>query len=149
MKVKRIMSTEPKFCNINTSLDKIASMMWEENCGAIGIVNDQNETVGLVTDRDIAMCCTLNHKAPWEIQASTVIGNRPLFTCSADDAIETALAMMQKEKIRRLLVVDNSSCMTGMLSIDDVVSNSTSGILTKGIPLDATMDTLKAVSFHH
>lgn len=149
MKVKNIMSSEPKFCNINTSLDKIASMMWEANCGAIGIVDDQNEPVGLVTDRDIAMCCTLNHKAPWELQASTVIGNRPLFTCSEEDVIDKALAKMQKEKVRRLLVVDKSGYMTGMLSIDDVVSNSSSGILTKGIPLDATLDTLKAVSFHH
>lgn len=149
MKVKNLMSGEPKYCTEDTSLDKIASMMWEHNCGAIAIVNKERHPVGMVTDRDIAMSCTLNHKAPWEIQASTVIGTRPLYKCTSDDVVDRALEIMQENKVRRLAVVDHSGSLEGMLSIDDIVSNSSSGILAKGIPFDATLDTLKAVSFHH
>jgi CBS domain-containing protein len=148
MKIKNIMTTDVQSCSPATSLDKIASMMWEHNCGSIAVVSDERKPVGMVTDRDIAMCCTLNHKAPWELESSTVIGNRELFSCSQDDDVATALEIMQENKVRRLPVTDSDGFLSGILTIDDIVAFSDKRKLAKFISYDATMDTLKAFSRH-
>ncbi len=149
MNIEEIMTTEIQCCNRNTSLNEIASQMWEYNCGAIPVIDDESKPVGMVTDRDIAMSCTLNHKAPWELEASTVIGNRELFTCSQDDSLETALAIMSDNKIRRLPVTDQDGYLVGILTIDDIIARSNSGKPEKALSYKNTMSTLKAVSFQH
>jgi len=149
MKVGDIMSLEPQCCGINTSLDEIASKMWEFNCGAIPVVDDNHQPTGLITDRDITMCCTLNHKAPWELQASTITGNRELFICSQEDDIDIAMAIMKDKKVRRLPVTDKDGYLTGILSIDDIVARSNKTKTAKALSYDTTMNTLKAVGFQH
>ena len=149
MKVNDVMTTDVQCCMVNSSLDEIASKMWQGSCGAIPVVDKDARPVGMITDRDIAMSCTLNHKAPWELQASTVIGERELFTCSKDDSVDIALSIMKDRKVRRLPVTDNLGHLVGMLSIDDIVARSSKGKLAQNIPYDVTMTTLKAVAFHH
>lgn len=149
MNVDEIMTTDIHWCNQNTSLNEIASQMWEYNCGVIPIVDHESKPIGMITDRDIAMSCTLNHKAPWELDASTVLGNRGLFTCSQNDSLDSALAIMKDNKIRRLPVTDNDGFLVGLLSIDDVISRSKNTKAAKELSYENTMNTLKAVSFQH
>ena len=150
MKIEDIMTSEVQCCSINTSLDEIASKMWQANCGAIPVVDEESRPVGMITDRDIAMSCTLNHKAPWELAASTVVGNREIYICSKDDDVGIALSIMKDRKVRRIPITDNDGFLAGMLSIDDIVACSNKGkLLAKEIPYDVAMNTLKAVAFHH
>jgi CBS domain-containing protein len=44
-----------------------------------------------------------------------------VFSCYADDNVNTALATMAKRHIRRLPVLDKQGRLQGVLSIDDVV----------------------------
>lgn len=149
MNISNVMSQEVKCCSAEMALDQVGMMMWEGDCGAIPIVDNTNRPIGMVTDRDIAMCCTLNHKAPWELTASTIAGSRQLFTCSADDNLDTALAIMKEQRVRRLPVTDSQGCLTGMLSIDDIVACTEKAKSATTVPYDVTMNTLKAVSIHH
>ena len=149
MKVNDVMTSDVQCCSINSSLDEIASKMWQGNCGAIPVGDAKSRPIGMITDRDIAMSCTLNHKAPWELQAATVIGNRELFSCSQDDSVDIALSIMKDRKVRRIPVTDNLGHLVGILSIDDIVARSNKGKLAQDIPYDVAMNTLKAVAFHH
>ena len=149
MKVNEIMSSEVKCCSNDTSLDTVAMMMWEGDCGSIPVVDEDKRPIGMVTDRDIAMSCALNHKAPWELSTSTITGNQNIHTCSDIDNMETALSIMKKNKVRRLPVTNTEGELTGLLSIDDIVSCSQKGKSRAGLSYEATMDTLKAVSFNH
>ncbi|MDH5392497.1 MAG: CBS domain-containing protein [Gammaproteobacteria bacterium] len=149
MNVNEIMVTDAKSCSSDTTLDQVAMLMWEGNCGSIPVVDSENKPIGIITDRDIAMCCAINHKAPWELSASTIMADRALFTCSTDESLETALATMKRQKVRRLPVTDSYGYFTGMLSIDDVVACSAKGKTAKNMSYDTTMNTLKAVAIHH
>ena len=149
MNISDVMSQEVKCCSAEMALDQVGMMMWEGDCGAIPIVDNTNRPIGMVTDRDIAMCCVLNHKAPWELSASTITGSRQLFTCSADDNLDTALTIMKEQRVRRLPVTDSQGCLTGMLSIDDIVACTEKAKSDTTVPYDVTMSTLKAVSIHH
>lgn len=149
MNVNDIMITEAECCSADTSLDQIAMKMWECNCGSIPVIDSQNKPTGIITDRDIAMSCALNHKAPWEINASTVMAERTLFTCSTDDNLETVLSTMENQKVRRLPVIDSDGCFAGMISIDDIIACSAKGKSAEKMSYDLTMNTLKAVAIHH
>lgn len=149
MNVNDIMTVDARSCSQNTSLDQVAMLMWEGNCGSIPVIDSENKPIGIITDRDIAMCCALNHKAPWEMNASTIMDERTLYTCSTDDKLETALSTMKDQKVRRLPVIDSNDCFAGMISIDDIINCTAEGPSVSEVPYDLTMNTLKAVAIHH
>lgn len=122
MRVYDIMTTDVQSSGVNTSLDIIASKMWQHNCSAMPIVDNNHRPMGMITDSDIAMCCKLNHKAPWDLEALTVIANREHYVCWKDDDVDIAMALMKDRKIRRLAVADNDGQLVGVLSIDDIVT---------------------------
>ena len=149
MDVNDIMITDARCCSQDSPLDQVAMLMWECNCGSIPVIDSENRPVGIITDRDIAMCCALNHKAPWEMSASTIMGERMLYTCSTGDNLETALSTMKDQKVRRLPVTDSDGCFAGMISIDDIITCSAKGASAGKMSYDLTMSTLKAVAIHH
>jgi len=148
MNINDIMITDLSYCTRNTTLDQVAMQMWERNCGAIPVVDEENKAIGIITDRDIAMSCALNHKAPWELDANTIMGDRTLFTCSANDNIETALDIMQEHKVRRLPVTSGDGFLIGIISIDDIV-NCSEESKSAAMPYERAMKTLKAVVVRH
>ena len=149
MNVDDIMITDASCCYAYTSLDQVAMLMWEYNCGSIPVVDSENKPIGIITDRDIAMSCALNHKAPWELNASTIMGERMLYTCSTDDNLEMAMSTMKNQKVRRLPVTNSDGYFVGMISIDDIVACSDKKQSAKKMSYDLTMNTLKAVAIHH
>jgi len=55
VKVENIM-TSTVFCvGSGQSLNEAAQLMWEHNCGSLPVVDEDNQIVGMLTDRDIAM----------------------------------------------------------------------------------------------
>ena len=44
------------------------------------------------------------------------------FCCHSDDTIESALQVMSEGHVHRLPVIDESGCLQGILSADDVVA---------------------------
>ena len=149
MNVNDIMITDASCCSQDTPLDQVAMLMWEYNCGSIPVIDGENRPIGIITDRDIAMSCALNHKAPWEMNASTIMGSRMLYTCSTHDNLETALSTMKDQKVRRLPVTDSNGFFAGMISIDDIIACSAKGASANKMSYDLTMNTLKAVAIHH
>lgn len=151
MIIRDLMVKEVVSCSPDTNLDAAGRMMWDHNCGAIPILDDEDHPIGLVTDRDIAMSAVLNHKPLWDITTRDVIGNREMYTCNTDDDIHSALSIMQTHKVRRLPVVNGDGRLEGILSIDDIVtcSEQKTRKTSPALTLEEAMSTLKAVCFHH
>ena len=146
MNVCDVMHSPAECCYSETNLDAVAKLMWDHDCGAIPVVDSTNKPIGILTDRDIAMSSFLNHKPLWEIRSKEIAGNRQLFTCKSDDDIRIALETMEREKVRRLPVVNSEGELQGILSVDDIV------FFTKqdsDLSYDDTVGALKAVSIHH
>ncbi len=64
MKSQEAMRKPIKCCDSSMSLDQEASEMWNDDLGVapIPIIDQEQRLLGVVTDRDIAMAATLQHK---------------------------------------------------------------------------------------
>ena len=114
MYVKEAMTSDVRICGPHSSLDDVARMMWDADCGAIPVVTDDNKPMGIITDRDIAMAAMLNHQPLCDIQASTVIQNQTLCCCEQQESIESCLRKMQQAEVRRIVVTDESGSLVGI-----------------------------------
>ena len=152
MQVREIMATSVSCCGPETDLEQVARTMWNSDCGSIPITDELGRPVGMVTDRDIAMACALNHKSLWELHSSDLMNGSRVFSCVGSDDIQTAINIMLREKVRRLPVVNQQGVVEGMLSVDDIVAMAERGRRGEGSPqlsYDDAMSALKAVSKHH
>ena len=147
MNIGDIMTKEIGTCGVESDLESVAQIMWNKDCGSIPVLDDTGSLVGIITDRDIAMGCALNHKAEWELKTKDILNNRTLFTCRSDEDVKNALQLMSEQHIRRLPVVDSNGRLQGMLSIDDIIALSQER--DPDLNYRDTMNTLKQVCIHH
>lgn len=117
MKVREAMTERVTTAGPETTLEEIAGMMKSEDTGAIPVV-DEDELIGIVTDRDIVVRCVAEAGDPREMTAEDVVSEN-LETIDPESDVEEALELMANKQIRRLPVVDNGE-LVGMLSIGDV-----------------------------
>lgn len=124
MKCKDIMTKYIKMCNTECSIKDATQIMQDLNCGAVPIVNENQEPIGMVTDRDIALHTILDNKNPKTNKISEFM-SKPVITCLENEDIDNAIQKMKDNKIRRIPVVDEKNKITGIISLGDiaVISN--------------------------
>jgi CBS domain-containing protein len=120
MRVKEVMTTEPKAIWITESLADAAQSMWENDCGILPIIKDGRKVVGIITDRDICMATAIKDRSPSLISVEEVMSGA-VFSTQPEDEIDQALETMREHKIRRLPVVNPEGELEGILSMNDIV----------------------------
>ena len=117
MKVREIMTTEPRFAAPDTTLEEIATLMKEEDVGVIPVVDD-GEVTGLVTDRDIVVRCIAAGKNPAECTAEDIMSGE-VRMIEPDADLDDAADIMAEVQIRRLPVVEDGR-LIGMITLGDI-----------------------------
>ena len=147
MLVKDIMRNNVETCRLDDNLESVALRMWNHDCGVIPVVNEEGEPIGMITDRDITMGCSINHKPQWELCASDVLNHRPLFSCDSEEEIDSLLEIMKQHQVRRVPVTDSHGKLLGIISLGDVVTLAKkSPRSANAIGYNKVMDVLKSVS---
>jgi len=139
MRVKDAMHKGVEWVCPDTSVIELAKLMCGYDIGAIPVgANDQ--LIGMVTDRDI-VCRGLagNNFDASRLTARNVM-TPGIHCCREDDDLAKAVRHMEKLKVRRLPVVNNSKRMVGILSLGDVSHSA---------PDDLLSECMKSVSAHH
>jgi len=151
MNVRDAMVSDVKSCPREANLEEVARMRGENDVGAIPIVSEDNRPLGIVTDRDIAMCAMHNHRPLWEIQASEVIQSQRLCCCDENDSIQSCLEKMEQNEIRSMLVTREDGTLCGIISMGDIVAFTGANGRRRqdAISSDNTLELLKNVSSHH
>lgn len=119
MKCKDIMTKHIKSCKTNDNARDAAKLMKELDCGVIPIVNDKEELLGIVTDRDIAIHIVSEGKDANKVKLKECM-TTPVITCKSDDNIDDAINTMKNKKIRRIPVVDKNNKLQGIISLGDI-----------------------------
>ncbi|MEJ7701686.1 MAG: CBS domain-containing protein [Pyrinomonadaceae bacterium] len=121
MQVKEIMTENPVCCTPDTNLQDVAKLMLEHDCGLIPVVNNQEnkKPVGTITDRDIAIRTFAAGQNPLEIKASNIM-TMGVTTVKPETSVQECCDVMENKKIRRVLVVDNSGGVCGIVAQADV-----------------------------
>lgn len=53
MKVQDLMTTEVGTCRAFDGTDRAARIMWERDCGAVPVLDQEGSVVAMLTDRDV------------------------------------------------------------------------------------------------
>jgi CBS domain-containing protein len=115
--VREAMTSNPRTTSSSQSLAEAAQIMKSEDVGSVPVV-DEGKLVGVITDRDIA----IRGVAEGADARSTHVGeiaSRDLVTVEPQEDLDEALALMARNRVRRLLVVE-SGRLVGILAQADV-----------------------------
>ena len=138
MKVKDVMHRGVKWVEPETPVREVARIMRDEDIGSIP-VGDDDRLVGIVTDRDI-ICRGLADGGDMDVLTARDLMSKPIIYCRADDELEYAIRLMEKNKIRRLPVIDQDERLTGMLALGDISALGGE---------DVAGEVMRSVSAHH
>jgi len=121
MNVQDVMTRDPACCTPDTDLRQVATLMVQQNCGAIPIVDsfDGKRLVGIVTDRDIVCRTIALGKDPMDLTARDCMTSS-VATVTPNDSLETCCNTMEAKDVRRVPVVDGNGCCCGIVSQADV-----------------------------
>ena len=119
--VKDIMSKTLISVNPETTAFQVAKMMEQGGIGAV-LVKDNNNLVGIVTDRDYATKIAANN-LPFETPVEKIMSS-PLVTINYDESISAAAVRMTEKKIRKLAVSNNGD-IVGIITSTDLVTQLT------------------------
>ena len=116
---KEIMTPAPQCCSAGTSLNEVASLMLEADCGEIPITDASNRLIGVITDRDIVIRVVAKGKNPCHVTAGECM-TEPVVVVNEDTSLDDVMSVMEENQIRRVPVVDATGCCCGIISQADV-----------------------------
>jgi CBS domain-containing protein len=138
MKVKDVMHRGVEWVEPEAPITEIARKMRDEDIGAVP-VGENDRLVGMVTDRDIVCRGLAGEKDCTELTARDVM-TKPIVYARADEDVEDALHIMEKNQIRRLPVIDENKRLAGMLTLGDISEKA---------GRDLTAEVMRSVAAHH
>ena len=119
-----VMTPDPACCSPQTTLDLVAKMMVQNNCGEIPIVDISDRPIGVVTDRDIVCRVVAEGLNPAAHTAENCM-TKPVVTVRSDAPIDEVVSTMETHQIRRVMVVDGAGCCAGIIAQADIASEGT------------------------
>jgi CBS domain-containing protein len=119
--VQDVMTPDPAFCTPETSLEDVAKLMVQHECGEIPVIESHNslEPIGVITDRDIVCRLVARGKNPLAYTAESCM-SQPVLTVRTDAPLTEAVELMEKHQIRRVPVVDAQGNCVGILAQADI-----------------------------
>ena len=110
------------FIHPDDSVKDAATKMKQLDVGPLPVC-DRNYVVGMLTDRDIVIRCVDLGYDPQSAKVSDVM-TREVICCYEDEEAEVAERLMQARQVRRILVVNRSARLVGILSLGDLAAES-------------------------
>jgi CBS domain-containing protein len=115
--VRDVMTKDPRSIGASASVVEAARLMREEHIGSLPITDDE-QLVGMITDRDITTRVVAEAADPETTSVGDVC-SRDVISAEADKDHEEALALMARHQVRRLPVVE-SGRLVGIVAQADI-----------------------------
>jgi CBS domain-containing protein len=115
--VRHAMTEAPKTASPSMTAADAAALMKQFNVGVIPVA-ENDQLLGLVTDRDLVVRVLAERRDPAEVRLADVLTKTP-FTVSPDTKLSEARDLMAEHKVRRLPVT-KADRLVGILSLGDV-----------------------------
>jgi CBS domain-containing protein len=123
----------------------VAALMRDRNVGSVVLVDGSGHPVGMVTDRDLAICVLADGLDP-----STPAGHfatAPVVAGELDMDLEEAAALMVSHKIRRLPVLEGGA-LAGIVTLDDIAVRTGNLQVAQQMTADVARATVPDFYFH-
>lgn len=125
MEVKDIMTPDPACCTPDSTLQRVAEMMVENDCGEIPVVENMANMrpVGVVTDRDIVCRTVAKGLNPLTLTAPECM-TAPAVTVTPDTPLDECCRVLEENQIRRVPVVDEGGACCGIVALADIAKHA-------------------------
>ena len=146
MIVKDLAAFDVKSCTADTDLATVAKIMWDCDCGAAPVVNEDRKVIGMITDRDICIAAATRSASPADLKVRDVMSG-DVYACGIGDDVRTALKTMKERRVRRLPVLDGQERLAGIISMNDLVMRAECRT-GADVPGEQFLATLKSICTH-
>jgi CBS domain-containing protein len=148
MNVSDVMHRSVHTCSIDDTLDQIARVMWEHDCGSVPLTDSLGQIVAIITDRDVCMAAYTQGQPLTKIVASSAC-TRSVATVHENATVETVEKLMRERQVRRIPVVDNAQRPIGIVTLNDLVAHAhPGGRRREGLSAESIAKTLSAICEH-
>ncbi len=113
------MAGDPARIGPHDTLQNAAQLMRGRNIGFLVVYDPPAGVVGVITDRDITVRAIAAGRDPRTAEVREAMTNH-VVACHVDDSLEDAAWRMQRQAVRRLVVVDDEAHLVGIVSVDDL-----------------------------
>ncbi len=104
---------------ITCSVYEALEVLEEKNLGALVVVDESGQLVGIFTERDYARKVILKGRSSKETLVRDIMTDSPVFV-TPDTELEYCMQLMTNKFIRHLPVIENNQ-LTGLISIGDIM----------------------------
>ncbi len=121
MRVSELMTRNPACCVPETALTEVARLFLERDCGALPVVEDLRglKPLGIITDRDLACRAIAKGENALRMTARDCM-SMPGVAITDRATLEECCDLMERQKLRRLLVVNEEGRCCGIVSQADI-----------------------------
>jgi CBS domain-containing protein len=121
MNAREIMTARPVVCTADATLQAVAELMVEYDCGEIPVVDSLERMIpiGVVTDRDITCRAVAQGRNPLEMTAAECMTS-PCVTVETHDKVQDCCRVLEEQQLRRVLVVDRAGQLCGIIAQADI-----------------------------
>jgi CBS domain-containing protein len=126
MKLKEIMTRDVEVVHPDDSLQTAARKMRDNDIGLLPVC-DGERLIGVVSDRDLAIRALAEGRSPETIIGRDLITS-PVMYCYEDQDVKDAAQLMRDNQIRRLIILNRSKRMVGVVALCDLANNGTSDL---------------------
>ena len=115
--IRDAMTEDPRSIGASASVVEAARLMREEHIGSLPVTDDE-QLVGMVTDRDITTRVVAESADPKTTSVGDVY-SRDLISVEPDKDLDDALRLMARHQVRRLPVVEKGR-LVGIVAQADI-----------------------------
>ena len=117
--VSRIMSIDVETCSPDENAQIAATAMARAKVGALIVVDEEQQVLGVLTERDLVSKIMAHNYAAHDILVRDVM-SAPAIGVQAEDTLERVLLRMNEFRYRRLPVMQSSQ-LVGVISQTDIL----------------------------
>jgi len=103
------------------SVYQAIEMMASKGVGALTVLSDQGELIGIISERDYARKVILQGKSSKTTQVAEIMSRDVIFI-EPDSKVDEAMALMTVKRVRHLPVLLDQQ-LVGMISVGDLVKS--------------------------
>lgn len=119
MKAHEVMNRMVVRLGSTVSVELAAEVMRSEGVGIVCICDEQDRPVGVLTDRDIVLRVCATHRSGETTRLQEVMTPEPL-TCGTETELSEVEAMMKRQRLGRVLVVDDVGQLVGIITLAEI-----------------------------
>ena len=112
-----------RFFGPDSTVSEIADMMDLQDIGAVPVVNENNQLLGVVSERDIVRKLVKNGRDSDLVTAKDIMTSKVITVTKKTSQID-AFNLMKSNKIRHLPIVDEDQKLINFISLRDIVDTS-------------------------